>query len=237
MRGDGSEPNRVSTLPGSDQYLWPAWTPDGDQILAERRRNFSHEANVLVNAKTGAETPFAGKNGQMCGWTRDGSRLLGQGTMYQYSFALYRADGTEPVNFPQPITGYDCMSLSPGRALRRRRAGQQRRRQPHQHRHLGPPGEDDAQPHEQPVRGLQRVPHVVADRRLDRLRLQPRPRRLDRLRLDRPVEDPSRRHRRAEDHGRQARRPELRAPGRAAAPRHRAGPGADARGAAARWPR
>ena len=113
MRGDGSEPHRVSTLPSSDQYLWPLWTPDGDKILAERRRNFGHEANVLVDPQTGAETPFAAKNGVMCGYTRDGSRLLGTGQMYQYSFALYRADGTAPVDYPQPITGYDCMSLSP----------------------------------------------------------------------------------------------------------------------------
>ncbi len=65
----------------------------------------------------------------------------------------------------------------------------------------------DPQPHQRPVRRLQRAPDLVADRRVDRLGLQQGPRRRHRVRLDGHLEDPPGRHRRAEDRRRPADEP------------------------------
>ena len=70
---------------------------------------------MLVDPETGAETPFAAKNGTLCGFTRDGSRLLVQsGMLLPDGYALYRADGTAAGRASRGRSaGQDCMSLSP----------------------------------------------------------------------------------------------------------------------------
>ncbi len=112
-KADGSAIRRVTNVPAGQQYLWPLWSPDGDRIIAERRTNFVHDENLQVNPDTAAETPFAAKNGTLCSLSRDGSRLLASSSMYSDGFALYHADGTQPVEYKRPISGQDCMALSP----------------------------------------------------------------------------------------------------------------------------
>ncbi len=81
--------------------------------MADKWRLGWHDHNVVIDAETGAETPFAEKNRTLCGYTRDGSQLVASGNTWQHSFALLTPDGVGVTELGKDILGYDCLSLSP----------------------------------------------------------------------------------------------------------------------------
>ena len=231
---DGSDVRKVTSVP-SGQTLLGAAVGDDDTLLA-KLENAYPQGNQLVDIADGV------------------GHGLRVDVRVEVRRALRRHDRRRPGPQPRgPLRGL-VVDLHDDRRQDRRAARRQvvRRgvaRRPLRGRHQVPqrqrlahrrdrrrPQDGDAdEPHQRHVRRLQRLPDLVADRRVDRLGLQQGPQRRDGLRRDRPVADPPRRHRRAEDRRRRgARQQELRAARRPAGPRPGPRPRADARGAAAR---
>ena len=40
-KADGSAVRRITDVPAGEEWMWPLWTPDGDQVIASHRTNFN----------------------------------------------------------------------------------------------------------------------------------------------------------------------------------------------------
>lgn len=110
---DGSGVRQLTNAGATGDFLLPVWMPDGDKLIAMRRTNMSNDGNTVIDAETGAEQGrFGARYGQLCGFTRDGSRALVRWNSTP-AYELYRADGTQGAYLKQTITGKDCLAMSP----------------------------------------------------------------------------------------------------------------------------
>lgn len=101
---DGSDVRKLTTT----GVLTPVWMPDGDRIIAN-----ASGTTPMIDAETGAALGNFPAPGLVCGFMRDGSRYLGGWNGPPLTFTLYRADGTQGVNYPSTLNGMSCLSFSP----------------------------------------------------------------------------------------------------------------------------
>jgi len=106
---DGTDVRQLTHTTTAKQFYSVSWMPDGDSLLAGST-NGVMTGTYLVDARSGADTPFKTQSIRYCGPTPDGSRLLAQGT---YTYSLYRVDGTFDRELPAAISPSYCPALSP----------------------------------------------------------------------------------------------------------------------------
>ncbi len=90
---DGGDVRQVTDLPAGQRYWAPLWAGTGT-LLAKRDVNSFPEGNELVDTATGAATAFGARYPELCDVTADGSRVLGRAGLYQDSWTVWDAAGT-----------------------------------------------------------------------------------------------------------------------------------------------
>ena len=192
--------------PGERQdLLGPMWADD-DTLLAKLENSYP-KGNQVVEIGSGAATDFgttsASKFAVLCDVSADGSKMLApQRPLRGLLVDVHRRRRQDR----RAARGQVLRLAVARRPLRGRHEVPQRQRLADRRDRRRPQDRRQDQPHQRHLRRLQRLPELVADRRVDHLGLQQGAQRRDRLRRDGPVADPPGRHRRAEDRRRQGAR-------------------------------